>query len=137
IDLARGFVVVNRVVFTSEPFQHLGGVEISVQWTSGASESFVSLVDLAETTIGQAQVVENALISRRKLGCALQAIDGRAIVATLIERETEIVQRLSVFFQFHGALERLLRTITKTLLVVGNAKQVVRFRQLPVERHGQ
>src|SRR5688572_16818304 len=29
IDAARGFVVTNRVVFTSEPLEHLRGVEIS------------------------------------------------------------------------------------------------------------
>ena len=102
-----------------------------------ACECFVGFVDLAETAIRETEIVQNAFVVRREFRSTLQTIDRRAIVTVLIQRETEVVQRVGVFFELHGAFKRFLGAIAEAFFVVGDSQKVVRFGQLRIERHGR
>ena len=76
-----------------------------------------SFVDLAETAIRETQVVENSFVVRREFRSTFRTIDRRAVIAVLIQREAEVVQRLRVFFELHSAFKRFLRAIAEAFLV--------------------
>src|SRR5262245_57630196 len=107
----------NCVVFSRKPLKHLGRVEIGGQWSCGARKALEGLVKLAQTAVGQAQVIENSLVGRRQLRGSFQTIDGGAIVTTLVERKAEIVERVCVFwFILDCAFERVFGPFRESFL---------------------
>src|SRR5215472_4885214 len=96
IKLASRFVILDRLIVASGTLEHGCGIQTAGELAAGAGESLVGILILTEAAVSQGEVVQNALVLRREFRSALQAINRGAVVAVLIERETEIVERLRV-----------------------------------------
>ena len=108
---ASGLIVFDGFTVASRAFEHGGDVETTLILAAGAREAAVSVLVLAEAALREREVVPDALVRGREARGALEACDGRAVIAAQLERVAEVVQSLRVRFVVEGALEGFARAV--------------------------